>query len=312
MIVFVHDFYFIILLLVAGGGYWVAKTLNRRHEASQGAPPLDYRDPYLIAVLRGGPHAAVELAVVGLVDRGLLKPVDGTFDLDAKVITTRADAADFGANALERAILDAARKSIAASEIAEGGAVALAAEGYQGQLAGSKLIVDDEYRSRRLSIAIWCAGPAIAVILVRMFTFLPGGGGGGWAFVGGAVVLVAYFVALLRGKGKLTQGGQALLADLGSLFAGLRDRRYDLAAARMSNDALFCAAVFGLAALPSVAFPAAAFYVAEEERRKQSSSDSDSGGGCGSSGCSSDGGGSGCSSDSGGSSCGGGCGGGCS
>lgn len=312
MIAILHEAYFFIVLGLLAGGYYVAKALTLRHEARLAAPPLDCRDPFAIAVLRGGPVAAIELAVVGLVDRGLVKPVGATFDADSRIVATRRDAADFASNPLERAIIEAAKSPVSVKDVAAFGAVATAADGYQRQLGESRLIVDDVYRRERFIIALRCALPAVAVILLRLFTTVEGGGGRGLAFLLGASGLIVYFVVLLTVRDKLTQGGHQLLADLSRLFGGLRDRRMDLTPARMGNDAMFCAAVFGLHALPAAAFPAAAFYVAEEDRRRkeqEASSSTSSGSSCGSS-CSSSS--SGCGSDSGGGDGGGGCGGGCS
>ena len=54
-----------------------ALVLWRRASESAGAPKIDLADPYLIAYLRGGENEALRVALVSLIDRGLLI-VNGT------------------------------------------------------------------------------------------------------------------------------------------------------------------------------------------------------------------------------------------
>jgi len=65
-------FYFILSAVVI-----VALILIRRASESESAPKLDLADPYLIAYLRGGDNEALRVAMVSLIDRGLLI-VNGT------------------------------------------------------------------------------------------------------------------------------------------------------------------------------------------------------------------------------------------
>jgi uncharacterized protein (TIGR04222 family) len=65
-------FYFILSAVVI-----VALVLIRRASESGTAPKLDLADPYLVAHLRGGENEVLRVALVSLIDRGLLK-VNGT------------------------------------------------------------------------------------------------------------------------------------------------------------------------------------------------------------------------------------------
>src|SRR5262244_1558246 len=60
-------FYFCFSLVVIA-----AIAILRRRAESGPAPKIDLGDPYLIAYLRGGENEALRVAVVSLVDRGML------------------------------------------------------------------------------------------------------------------------------------------------------------------------------------------------------------------------------------------------
>ena len=60
-------FYFCFSLVVI-----FALAILRRRAESGPAPKIDLGDPYLIAYLRGGEHEALRVAVISLVDRGML------------------------------------------------------------------------------------------------------------------------------------------------------------------------------------------------------------------------------------------------
>src|SRR5207244_13422627 len=66
-----------------------ALVVLRRMAESGEAPKTDLADPYLIAYLRGGANEALRVALVSLVDRGLLT-VEGTLVGRAKHATPDA------------------------------------------------------------------------------------------------------------------------------------------------------------------------------------------------------------------------------
>lgn len=293
------DYFLLFLLAAAAGGYFVYRVYVPREEAPapEGAASFDYRDPYLIAALRGGPAAVIELAVVALLDRGLLQSDDVTFDENARVRVSRPDAAEFAGSTVERALLGAAASSIGVRDVVAKAAVIAAADAYADRISRLGLTTDRETRVQRRAVRVLCFVPALIMVLVRIkmtpahaITFL---------FLGAIVIGPAFYFALQKGAAR----GEAMLAELAVLFAGLAERADDLRRGRMVSDAMFCAATFGLWRLPAAEFPAAVFYSAEERRRR---SKDDGGSSCGSGSC----GGSGCGSDSGGDG-GGGCGGGC-
>jgi len=300
---FFADYYLLFLLAAAIGGYFAYRTFGLRETpAPAGAASFDYRDPYLIAALRGGPAAVVELAIVGLLDRGLLQCDDLEFDQNARLKVSRPDAVEFTGNAVERALLRAAAAHIGARDIAADFSVVAAASSYGDRLVSLGLAVDWEMRVRRYGEIALCFVPAIAVVAIRVM-MTPGS----WFFfvaLGALVIGPAYYFARQKSEAR----GEAMLSELSVLFAGLSARANDLRRGRSVSDAMFCAATFGLWRLPASEYPAADFYSSEERRRreKKDAGSSCGSGSCGSSCSSSDGGGGG----DGGGGCGGGCGGG--
>ncbi|MBM3621638.1 MAG: TIGR04222 domain-containing membrane protein [Alphaproteobacteria bacterium] len=300
---FLVDYFVILLLVAAGGGYLaVRKWMPEEVPAGPLAPAFDYRDPYLIAALRGGAGAVVELAMVALLDRGLLVSAEPEFDEKAHVQVSRADAEDFAGNDVERILLRHAKTSIGARDIVALNEVVAAAEAYVERLASLGLKDDRAERQRRSRFVVNCFLPSIilvpAMIIVApeyWFTFVT---------LGVLVVGPAFYLARARIKAH----GEAMLRELADLFAGLASRATEFKRGRTISEAMFCAATFGLWRLPSAEYPAAAFYSAEERRRRQSD-DSSGSSSCGSGGCGSSDGGSDGGGDGGGGGCGGGCGG---
>lgn len=296
----------LLVALLSIAGYFAGRRMMERMSTPEHAPAFDYRDPYLVAALRNGPRAVVELAVVALLDRGLLRYDGQTFDDSARITTGRADAVEFASNGVERALLQAAGSKVPkrVSEVVTESAVVSAANDYARRLVDMGMKADGVVVVRQRLMLATCFLPAAAVVLVRMATVTHKPLS--VAFVGFLVIMPAFLFALSKSNAR----GKAMLEELTTLFGGLQARAAELRRGRMSNDAVFCGAAFGLQLLPATEYPAAAYF-SEEERKRRSSSDSDSGGGgsCGLSSCgSSDGGGGG--GDGGGGGCGGGCGGG--
>jgi uncharacterized membrane protein YgcG len=160
-----------------------------------------------------------------------------------------------------------------------------------------KLLADAGVRARRameagvaLVVLVVVAGIKVAMGLARNrpVSFL----------VILAIAFCVVTVVLIRGA--RTVRGDRILADLRTLFYALRQRANDLRPYTSTNELALLMAVFGLSAVPAMAFP---FGRAFRSETMSSSSSCGSGSACGSSS-------SGSSCGGGGSSCGGG-GGGC-
>ena len=258
--------------------------LRRAHESKDTVSPVlnDYLE---IAYLRGGANEALRIATMNLINRGLIDV--GTRDrLHALDPQARVDKAS------ERAILGTFRAPEDASRIFSDATLHRAVtDECRPTLARMGLVPDTSQQLTRAFLLVagasWLAGVAVIKILVALSR--------GRSNILFLVVEASLFCWLLyKATHPLrTPAGDALLADLRTLFAGLRQRGRSLVQGVDTQDFALLMAVFGMAALP----PAFSF---DRVFRQASSSSS-------SSSC-----GSGCGTSSGGSSCGGGgCGGGC-
>jgi uncharacterized protein (TIGR04222 family) len=276
--------------VIAGLVLW-----RRSREAGEGAR-VNLSDPYLIAGLRGGPQEAIRVAVVSLVDRGLLR-VQENRDLVAE-----ATAVGQARRPLEKAILgwfDAPRQ---ASTVLLATDVKNATAALEGDLARVGLLPSQATKSARIGRALL----VVALLWILAFLRVLQAFSRGRHNIGFLIVLAVVFavvVAIVASPRRTTRGDE-VLADLKSLFGGLKQRASStLRAGGATADAALLAAVFGIAALPRIEF---AFARQLYPKAADASTSSSCGASCGSS-CGSSGGSS--SSCSSGSSCGSGCGG---
>ena len=273
---------------------WAVYALKQSAEAGEpGRLPVS--DPYVIAYLRNGAYETVRLGIAVLVDRQLL--AIGTGD----TVTVREGVTPMhGSNDLERAILQRCAMAVHPRDLVTNERLQqVARQSYEPTLMHMKLLADDDVRARRardVATAVVVLGVvaaikvAIGVSRNRPVLFL--------------VILAFAFsvVAVVVTKGTRTVRGDRILGDLRTLFDALRDRASQLRPYSSTNELALLMAVFGLGAVPTLAFPFARAF-----RQAQSNSSCGSGTGCGSSSSDSGGGDGG---GGGGSSCGGG-GGGC-
>jgi uncharacterized protein (TIGR04222 family) len=280
---------FLLFYTLAGATALVLLRLfARTGEAPGSTVSLD--DPYQIAYLRGGPHEATRLAVVSLVDRGLLEP-SGERLRCASGVTPRDVR-----RPLEKALVKLFGRERAAAVAYTDADTYAAAELLRGDLERRGLLPDPSERAaRRVKLAVavsllWIVAAAKLVVALSRgrhnFVFL--------------IMLAALFgvIAWRIHSPRRTRAGDAQLADLRTLMRGLRERAALLVPGGATAELVLLAAVFGLTAVPAARFPFATTLFPKATRGDSGSSSSGSacGASCGSS-C--------------GSSCGGGCGGGC-
>lgn len=259
----------------------------RHAETANVRPQQNMTDPYLIAFLRAGENEALRVATVALLDRALLTS-DGQ---NLKTTNTKA----FGAaqRPIEKAILQHYAKSSESHTIFKEGQARVACNAYAKSLKEQHLLADRSVYAGRLMPVTLALGLLVAATATKIsIAFSQGRHNVGFLIV----LTIAFAIAgLWAGLRRRTAAGDAMLADLKSLFSRLKGRAKTLRAGGQTNEAALLAAVFGLAALPAASFPfMSKLYPAK----------SGSGSGCSSSSCGSS------SSCSSGSSCGGGCGGG--
>lgn len=265
-----------------------ALIILRRAAESGDIPKADLADPYLIAYLRGGSNEALRVALVSLVDRGLLT-VDGTLIGRAKHATP-----DTVRRSIEKRLLEKFQGQGEAKIIFSDMMLKEACEPYRAKLKALGLLPDASAVKARWMRFIWAlllleglGAVKIAVALARGRTnieFLV------------ILMIVAIIIAAVVSFPRLTVRGAAMLEDIKTLYAGLKERAAMIHPGGATAEAVMLAAVFGVGALAGDGF---AYTQTIFPQATSSSGASSCGSSCGSSGGSSCGGGG----------CGGGCGG---
>jgi uncharacterized protein (TIGR04222 family) len=272
--------------------HWVLHIRPGAAAPGTTGPSLDTltNDPYLIAGLREGADEAIRVAVVNLVDRGLLSTQGSGLRA-----TGRANAESLRRK-LDRVIIQRCKFApLSAAEIVKDEAVRAAAAEIETHLQSQGLLLnaaDLAARTRaRYGVLLLLAG----VSLLRIVQAVMAGRSNLWFLV--FETLIACFIAWKLPHARLTQIGQRALSALHTLLERLKKRAEKLAPGGATNEAILVAAMFGLYALPAAAFP----FVEETYPRPKSSdsgsSSSDSGSSSDSSGCGGGGGCGGCGGD---------------
>jgi uncharacterized protein (TIGR04222 family) len=279
-------FYFFFGLIII-----LAVVILRRQSESGPAPKMNLGDPYLIAYLRGGENEALRVAVISLVDRGMLV-MDGQFIRRADHVTDNMVAHEVEQEALRRFSAPDKAASVFKDYILKS-----SLQSYRQKLEDAGLIPDAAARIARwmrfliAAMALVIVGVIkidIGLSLEKPVTFL---------FF---MMLAAVAIAAICSFPRLTVRGQATLADIKNLYSELRTRVNSFSPGAASAELAMFVAVFGAGALASTPFGYA------QTLFPRTISSSSGGSSCGSSCGSSDGGG-----GSGGGGCGGGgCGGG--
>ena len=272
---------FLLFYLLVGIGVLVALRLSRVAAEGGAAPRVETVDPDLLAYLRGGKNEALRIAAVSLVDRGLLA-ID-----DKDQLTARAGADQIAERAIERAILRHFKLAQPATDIFSAADLTPPCDEYHARLSRVHLLPDDatrRARNRRLGLAlialVGLAGAKIWIALGRGRTNV------GFLI---ALAIILVVIAVRMSRPFRTARGNALLADLRTLFRRLKGRAGSIRPGGATSEAVLLAAVFGLGALPAGGFAFA--------KRLYPKAAGDSGGSCGSScgsSCGGGGGGGGC------------------
>ncbi|MCC6540314.1 MAG: TIGR04222 domain-containing membrane protein [Bryobacterales bacterium] len=257
--------------------------VRRWIEARRAGGHLAMTDPYLIAYLRGGRNEAIRVAVLGLIERGLLE-VRNKIELVAQAPGRIAPGTDL----LEAEVLrffairkqapDAFKQNSAAWESV------LSARREALEKAG--LVPGAEVRRVRWQLAMAGGGVLLGVSALKIALALSQGRSNIWFLVGlsAAAAIAAITVVFL---GRRTPQGDTALEDVQSIFAGVKQRVH----LRPSlDDLIMVAAVYGAMALPATSMA----YMTDLYPRATAASGDSGSSGCGSSCGSSCGGGGGC------------------
>jgi uncharacterized protein (TIGR04222 family) len=278
------QFLLLYVALAVAANLWLRWHYStREREVRPGALSLT-NDPYQIALLRGGPAEAIRVAVITLLNRGLLTEEDG------RLHAPRTDAAEFVRHPLDHALLEAFRAPAPAEQALKSRGALAACETYERELEKKQLLASAKTRAARFTPLVIALGFTLGVAAWRIvYALSKGRTNVGFLVVLAIVCTVALVIAYRK---RLTALGVDTLRGLERLYAGAKQRIATSLGSRDSFDASLIAAVFGLAALSTADFPYLA-RVFPPPKPSQSGSD----------------GGSSCGSSCGGGGCGGGCGG---
>ena len=254
---------------------WGLRTWIRQIETADAKPQQNMTDPYLIATLRAGEKEALRVATVALLDRGMLV-ADGV-----KLKRKQTDAAELVKRPIEKAILKRYAHPGEGVEIFKDANARTACKGYAETLAEQGLIANGSTYARRFLPVAIALGLLIAVTWTKInIAFSQGRHNVGFLII---LTIVFAIVTLYFWRKRRTALGDAMMADLQSLFSRLKGRTNALRAGGQTNEAALLAAVFGLSALPVASFPfMQKLYPAKSRDGGTGSSCS---GGCGGGGC---------------------------
>ena len=293
-----------LLFYFAWGGAVLLLSRAWRAAAEGGESRVTLSDPYLIAHLRAGRDEALRVALLSLCDRGLLEAQGD--DLKCR----EGVGPESVRRPIEKAVLAHFAAARPVESVFEPSAAGATTDELEVSLVEHRLLAgaaEQDGRRGRLWLSLAAlllpAGAKVVVALAR--------GRSNVLFLIGLAALFA-FLLVRDAWPRRTARGDALLADLRTLFAGLRSRAASLASGGGTAEAALLAAVFGLGALPQASFGALRARFAEVGSKGDPGSSyascgaSCSSGSWGSADSAATGGG-----DAGGSSCGSSCGGGC-
>ena len=277
----------IFVIIASISARWVLESSN--------APRIDVSDPVLIAYLRGGHTEAMRVAVVSLIDRGLLE-VNGT-----RLQTAKHAREESVRTPIDKALLRKFASPAKVTSIFNDSKLRSTCDEYEATLKRVRLLPDDFIRNMRglifSCVILILGGAGLIKVIVALSR--------GRTNVGFLIILtvVAIVIAAKLSFPRLTRSGKSMLEDLKTLYSGLRDRASTLRPGGTTLEPMMLAAVFGVGALAGENFAYTRSLFPRALRESSTSTGSSCGSSCGTS-C-----GSSCGSSCGGGGCGGGCGG---
>ena len=216
-------------------------------EAEGGAPrSLPLNDPYQIAWLRGGTPEAARIALLSLIDRGLLA-VSGDNLVNPSAGQTVAR------EPIEQAILGrCAQSGTPATAVLSEPAVERACASYRARLERLQLMPDAAMRAQRYRLFAIAAALLLGIALGKIVIAF----GRGRYNVQFLTILMAIGLGVVwfLVRRRRTRLGSRMVKDLQRLFRGLRQRAATIRPGAMTSDAILLAAVFGISALPATGF----------------------------------------------------------
>lgn len=225
-----------------------ALHFGRRHLESGAPPSLDLKDPLLFACLRGGPKETLSVATLGLIDRGLLHATGRTITPSSKAKP------ELVSRRIEKELLDHFKHAAGMrSALNNTALLRTASEDYEEPLRRHRLVPDPAMLRTRFLLLIAALAALLGVGGIKLAVALSAGRSNvGFLIIMMAVVI---FVAIkIRGPYRSALG-DSHLASIRNMFTGLRERASSIRPGDGSRELLWVTALFGVAVLPTSAFP---------------------------------------------------------
>ena len=202
------------------------------------------KDPYKIAFLRGGKSETVQVAVVSLVDRGLLEILDG------KVRKAAGAAVDLAQYTIEKAVLTDAATLMSPSAILSGRNVRSILDKYEEDLRQKHLIASAADYLERLAALALALAATLGVAIWRVHYALSQGRTNVFFLIILAMISTVVLLGMFGGCGHTTAEGKATLAWLNQQFASLKQRasvsKSGKKSSKQTQDIVLLGALFGV------------------------------------------------------------------
>jgi uncharacterized protein (TIGR04222 family) len=249
-----------------------------RRSAESGEPPkLNLADPYLIAYLRGGANETIRIATISLIERGFLKIKDKSLERTEQTTEKKFD--DATLPKVESALLQYLKSSAEPKHLFKTSYLSNACQPYRHTLEQAGLLPSDRQQNARGLVFALAALLLVGIGLYKVFIGL-------WLdrpvfFLVLMMIAAIIFMAIAMFP-RLTPRGHAMLADVRSLYGGLRNHQQT---SLVPHDAMLLAAAFGIGSLENADYAYAGMLFPQAQRTSSGSCGSSCGSGCGSSGC---------------------------
>lgn len=219
--------------------YWEQGTAEEVAQLAQHVA----EDPYQIACVRGGRLELLRVAVVSLLERGLL-------NADGELLAAASDAAaDKVRHPLDKMLLLMFAAPTKAYTLFNNRGVMVAARSVEDQLRQQQLLSNMASDVRRTLLAGAAVGFLWLLSLIKIGVAL-GRGRTNIGFLAVLTLVATVTVIAVVFRARTTLGNQ-VCEDLNRRFQKLRRRRLEFHMGRTTSELTFLAAVFGLTLLPS-------------------------------------------------------------
>jgi uncharacterized protein (TIGR04222 family) len=234
--------FFTVLATVSIGWLVWARANGERYPV----PKSDLSDPYQIAFLRGGEQECVRVAVISLIDRGLITV------LEKNTLIAKDGAAGIVRHRLEKVLLGKLAAGKTVDRLFDDWELMAVGKDYEDPLVDLKLLPDDKVKSARIARKLGVAALLAGFAVIKIFVAL----GRGHTNIGFLVILgfCTTLGVLLYGP-RRTTAGDNFLSSLQGLFRSLEAKAASLRPGGATAELTMLAAVFGVAAVPVTASP---------------------------------------------------------